>query len=431
MSVLEYLDKSGNLEELQNKIALVFAAFAGTLMIFLGISDYFIGLSAFIIGLKLTLAIPFFIGYWYMKKFGKYQLILNMMIGAGVMVIIFNYFENDGFDGPTLYTFFIFIVAIAILIKGAWKAIWLFLVTLTFSLLFYLEVYGFYSVPRIYTSLENRFWDHWITLIWCGLFVYAGVMVFIKNYQRQNFFLNQLRKENEINLEKLSDVNQKKNQLIALLSHDLKNPIATLSSTMEMVDRGEFDDDDMKQIFSELKNQSFHLNKVLNNTLSWVMTELDDRTFELKKLDPKDLMKEIRDTMLIQAERKNQRISLKIDGETEEIDLEENEIKIILKNLLDNALKFSQSDSTIELSLKVAPNMLRWEVQNEGPVIPENLRDELFEFKVKTSYGTNREKGTGLGLPLCKKIADKLEMKLGFEADGASRNIFFLERNLV
>ncbi|MAN88120.1 MAG: hypothetical protein CL555_15265 [Algoriphagus sp.] len=431
MSVLEYLDKSGNLEELQNKIALVFAAFAGTLMIFLGISDYFIGLSAFIIGLKLTLAIPFFIGYWYMKKFGKYQLILNMMIGAGVMVIIFNYFENDGFDGPTLYTFFIFIVAIAILIKGAWKAIWLFLVTLTFSLMFYLEVYGFYSVPRIYTSLENRFWDHWITLIWCGLFVYAGVMVFIKNYQRQNFFLNQLRKENEINLEKLSDVNQKKNQLIALLSHDLKNPIATLSSTMEMVDRGEFDDDDMKQIFSELKNQSFHLNKVLNNTLSWVMTELDDRTFELKKLDPKDLMKEIRDTMLIQAERKNQRISLKIDGETEEIDLEENEIKIILKNLLDNALKFSQSDSTIELSLKVAPNMLRWEVQNEGPVIPENLRDELFEFKVKTSYGTNREKGTGLGLPLCKKIADKLEMKLGFEADGASRNIFFLERNLV
>ena len=312
-----------------------------------------------------------------------------------------------------------------------WKAIWLFLVTLTFSLLFYLEVYGFYSVPRIYTSLENRFWDHWITLIWCGLFVYAGVMVFIKNYQRQNFFLNQLRKENEINLEKLSDVNQKKNQLIALLSHDLKNPIATLSSTMEMVDRGEFDDDDMKQIFSELKNQSFHLNKVLNNTLSWVMTELDDRTFELKKLDPKDLMKEIRDTMLIQAERKNQRISLKIDGETEEIDLEENEIKIILKNLLDNALKFSQSDSTIELSLKVAPNMLRWEVQNEGPVIPENLRDELFEFKVKTSYGTNREKGTGLGLPLYNKIADKLEMKLGFEADGASRNIFFLERNLV
>jgi two-component system sensor histidine kinase/response regulator len=431
MSVLEYLDKSGNLEELQNKIALVFAAFAGTLMIFLGISDYFIGLSAFIIGLKLTLAIPFFIGYWYMKKFGKYQLILNMMIGAGVMVIIFNYFENDGFDGPTLYTFFIFIVAIAILIKGAWKAIWLFLVTLTFSLLFYLEVYGYYSVPRIYTSLENRFWDHWITLIWCGLFVYAGVMVFIKNYQRQNFFLNQLRKENEINLEKLSDVNQKKNQLIALLSHDLKNPIATLSSTMEMVDRGEFDDDDMKQIFSELKNQSFHLNKVLNNTLSWVMTELDDRTFELKKVDPKDLMKEIRDTMLIQAERKNQRISLKIDGETEEIDLEENEIKIILKNLLDNALKFSQSDSTIELSLKVAPNMLRWEVQNEGPVIPENLRDELFEFKVKTSYGTNREKGTGLGLPLCKKIADKLEMKLGFEADGASKNIFFLERNLV
>ncbi|SFO55860.1 Signal transduction histidine kinase [Algoriphagus ornithinivorans] len=431
MSVLEYLDKSGNLEELQNKIALVFAAFAGTLMIFLGISDYFIGLSAFIIGLKLTLAIPFFIGYWYMKKFGKYQLVLNMMIGAGVMVIIFNYFENDGFDGPTLYTFFIFIVAIAILIKGAWKAIWLFLVTLTFSMLFYLEVYGYYSVPRIYTSLENRFWDHWITLIWCGLFVYAGVMVFIKNYQRQNFFLNQLRKENEVNLEKLSDVNQKKNQLIALLSHDLKNPIATLSSTMEMVDRGEFDDDDMKQIFSELKNQSFHLNKVLNNTLSWVMTELDDRTFELKKVDPKDLMEEIRDTMVVQAQRKNQRISLKIDGETEEIDLEENEIKIILKNLLDNALKFSQSDSTIELSLKVAPNMLRWEVQNEGPVIPENLRDELFEFKVKTSYGTNREKGTGLGLPLCKKIADKLEMKLGFEADGSSRNIFFLERNLV
>ena len=55
----------------------------------------------------------------------------------------------------------------------------------------------------------------------------------------------------------------------------------------------------------------------------------------------------------------------------------------------------------------------------------------FFEFKVKSSLGTRSEKGTGLGLPLCKKIADQLELGLGFEVDSDAGNVFFFKEILV
>lgn len=54
----------------------------------------------------------------------------------------------------------------------------------------------------------------------------------------------------------------------------------------------------------------------------------------------------------------------------------------------------------------------------------------LFQFKVRTSYSTNIEKWAGMILPICNKIADKLEMKLGFESQGDNLNVFYLERKI-
>ncbi len=119
-----------------------------------------------------------------------------------------------------------------------------------------------------------------------------------------------------------------------------------------------------------------------------------------------------------------------LNGPNLVVNLEAKEVKIILKNLLDNAIKFSPVGALIYLSLTTSDDKIRWEVRNTGKLIPEELRNHLFDFGAKSAKGTKNEKGTGIGLSLCKKIADHLGMRLGYLINESNENVFYLEIDL-
>ncbi|WP_075350439.1 sensor histidine kinase [Algoriphagus marinus] len=424
-------DLGNNLDQLQNRISLLFALLAGFLMIFLGLSDLVIGLDPFIIKAKFFFAIPYLVGFWVMWRYGYFQQIIQVMIFVGLILVAINYINNEGYQGPTFYTIFIFIVGIGILIKGWPKIAWLLFTFMLYSLLFYGEVHGWFIVPQHYPDLESLYWDHLITIWWTGLFSFLGIQIFLKNYRAQNDSLRLIQIERELAMKELDSLNTKKNQLIALLSHDLKNPIGMLGQTLELADKGLFEEGEMEGILKNLKNQSYHLSGVLNNTLNWVLAELEDKELETEKVSLYKFTDEMKEGMLSQAVVKNQTIEFKKSGNDLNIELEASEIQIILKNLLDNAIKFTPVGGEIEFELICSEKEVKWIVKNEGKEIPQKEEITLFDFKVKTTYGTLREKGTGIGLPLCKKIADKLAMELGFSRTDSGKNSFFLTKNLA
>jgi signal transduction histidine kinase len=417
-----------SLDLLQEKTTRIFALLSSALMLFLGFSDLVMGLQLEIVLFKFAFAIPFFAGYLIMKKLGRYQLVLSGMMVFAFVIIALNYYYNDGFEGPTVYTIFMLVMTITILFNGGLKYFWLIAAFLFFISLMYSDLLGGAEIVSNYLNSTARFGDHVITILWCCLFVFLGIQLFIFGYKRQNQVLTKVMEANKKANIELEELNTKKNELIALLSHDLKNPISTLNQTVELVELGGLEEGDFESVIKELKKQSFHLTNVLNNTLSWVLTELDQGVIVQEEVDLAKLNEEMVQTMQVQANQKGQVIVATEKGEVKTAQLEANEVKIILKNFLDNAIKFSPNGAQIELDLNSTNGSIRWEVKNEGPTVPLSLRDGLFEFKVRTSYGTNKEKGTGMGLPLCKKIADKLEMKLGFETQGDNLNVFYLER---
>lgn len=419
-----------SLDLLQEKTTRIFALLSSALLIFLGFSDLLMGLQFEIVLYKFAFAVPFLVGYLLMKKWGRYQLILSGMMVFALVIIALNYYYNDGFEGPTVYTIFMLFMTITILFNGWLKFLWLILAFVFFITLMYADLLGGVKIVSNYPDNTVRYGDHVITILWCCLFVFFGIQLLINGYRSQNIVLTKVMEENKKATVELEALNAKKNELIALLSHDLKNPISTLNQTVELVEIGGLEQDDFEVVIQDLKKQSFHLNNVLNNTLSWVLTELDQGVIAKEEVDLAKLNEEMVETMQVQANQKGQVIVARSNGAVENPLLEANEVKIILKNFLDNAIKFSPNGAQIELNLISNDNSIRWEVKNEGPVVPANLRDGLFEFKVRTSYGTNKEKGTGIGLPLCKKIADKLEMNLGFETQGDNLNVFFLERKI-
>lgn len=420
----------GNLEQLQQRIALYFVFLTFFAILFLGISDYFLDLNPVLNRVRLVYISLFLCFVFIMVRYRKFFLAMNLMLGLILVFTIINYLYNDGYQGPTLTNIFVFVVAVAIFFKKPLNLIWLVASMGSYLLLFYLEVESLIKVSKNYQSPRELFLDNAISIALCTIFIFIGIFLLIINYQKQHRILVDLKKENEIQLAELTALNSKKNELIALLSHDLRGPIGTLNATLDMVDQGILDKEDLSKILSGLKSQSFQLTQVLDNTLAWVISEMQVRETEKPETDIKKLGMLMVDTMGGQALSKNQRMVFELNGPNLVVNLEAKEVKIILKNLLDNAIKFSPVGALIYLSLTTSDDKIRWEVRNTGKLIPEELRTHLFDFGAKSAKGTKNEKGTGIGLSLCKKIADHLGMRLGYLINESNENVFYLEIDL-
>jgi signal transduction histidine kinase len=419
-----------NLEYIQRKIAMIFALLAFALLLVLVISDVILGMSPVIIWVKIGLALPFLAAYFLVSKYGKAQITLNVLLLLTHVVICFNFLYNDGSDGPTIYVFFLMLVLYSLMIQGWLKVLWFVCSLSMFFVLFYAEAYGYIEVENFYEGIQNQFLDHTFAILWISVFVFTVLHFFTKSYQNLNHLLYTIKQRQDQTLEEVKMLNDQKNKLIAILSHDLKNPIGMLHTTLGLVEKDAFEPGEMEQILSNLKGQTYHLNKVLNNTLSWVMTELEDTPIKLYQISLTELTEEMKDMMLVQAIEKNQTIEVSIEGEDLDISLEINEIRIILKNLLDNAIKFSPLNSVINLDLKIFKDKLSWSVCNKGATISPADQKVLFSFRARTSYGTKKEKGTGVGLPLCKRIADKIKYDLVYSTSEDQRNCFTLTKKL-
>lgn len=424
-------EDQGNLPQLQRQIAVMFVGLTLFTMIFFAISDYLLGLSSFLGKVRIVYILLFLGCFVLMVKFKRFFLAMNLMLGLVLIFSLLNYFYNDGFRGPTVFNIIVFVVAIAILFKRPFNLLWLVLSLGTYLTLFYLETSAKISVQSNYEDLSDLFWDNSISLTMCASFIFIGIFMVIHNYRKQNIALSQLRSENEKTLAQLSSLNEKKNQLIALLSHDLKGPVGSLETTLELVDQGMLNSEDLQAILSSLKKQSFHLSKVLDNTLTWVMAEMAEREVQMERVDLWEATREMGDVMQVQASRKNQTIEFSRVGENQEVELGVSEVKIILKNLLDNALKFSPVGENVRFILRLKPGEISWEVVNPGPPIPVEERASLFEFGRKNTVNAKREGGTGLGLSLCKKIADRLDMELSYSENEQGQNVFTLKKYLA
>jgi two-component system sensor histidine kinase/response regulator len=417
-----------SLDELQYRIATLFGILTLVSIVFFGVSDYILGLNPFIGKVRVLYGLLFLGCFCLMVQRIHFELAINLMVGLILTFSILNFFYNDGYLGPTIYNLLVYVVAVAIFFKKAQSIFWYAAAIGSYLLVFYLTISGLFPVVSNYGSEIDLFWDNALTIVGSSLFIFIGVTLLIVSYQKQHHAMLSLKQQNEQHLVELTALNEKKNRLIALLTHDLRNPIATLTTSLELAEQDILERDDWVQIFSGLKTQSIHLNHVLDNTLEWVSAEMDDRPAEQVLVRLSSFNEEIRKIMQIQAARKRQHVVVKMNGEDAELNLEVHEIQIILKNLLENAIKFSPVGAKIELSLHVNEQGLCWEVSNEGLPISEQVERGLFDFKAKASYGTDQEKGSGLGLSLCKKIAEKLQMDLGYQlVDG--KNVFYLKRN--
>lgn len=420
----------GNLEQLQRRIALIFVGLTFFSMTFFGVADYLMGLSPGLLKIRIAYILLFVASFVLIIKYDKYLLAMNIMLALILGFTIMNYLHNDGFRGPTIFNLYVFIVAVAIFFRKPLNLIWFTLSIGLYLVVFYLESTGQLQVEKNYGDFGDLFLDNSLTILITSIFIFIGVRIVVINYQKQNQALIKLKEANDKNLRELQSLNEKKNQLIALLSHDLKNPVASLAATLELVDLELISKEELGIILAKLKKQSVHLSHVLTNTLGWVVTEMGDNVPEPVMVNVFQITSETQELMEVQASKKHQHVEKIVQTLDLTLPIQKDEVKIILRNYLENAVKFSPEGATIYLEFQFDGNSFRWNVKNPGKVIATEVQSQLFDFNVKSSIGTQREKGTGLGLGLCKRIADKIGFKVGYERSADGFNVFYLEKEL-
>ena len=220
----------------------------------------------------------------------------------------------------------------------------------------------------------------------------------------------QIKKQNKT----LSDLNQTKNKLFSILSHDLKSPIASIQQVIEMLKYEGVSNDEMKIISEHLMMQVDSTSRLLNNLLHWSMTQLDGAKINMEDLFLEEILKDTVGAMILMIDNKQIEMINYQSDTNKKIHADIGHVRVILNNLLSNAIKFTPEKGTIEIQYSEGNKMLNLHIINSGSEIsPEKIEEILnFDKRLISEKGTVLEEGTGLGLLLVKQFLSDNNGKL-------------------
>jgi len=217
----------------------------------------------------------------------------------------------------------------------------------------------------------------------------------------------------------LQKLNADKDRFISILSHDLKSPFNSILGFSEVLteDIRKLNTDEIEDIAKNINKSARNTLYLLEDLLAWAMTQQGKIIFKPQKLSLADICKNILEILNPNAVAKNITINYYIADRIKvfaDIDM----IKTVLRNLISNALKFTNSGGTINVSSEENSENVTISISDNGVGIKAENIKKLFNIsEVITTKGTAEETGTGLGLLLCKEFVEKHGGKIWVESE--------------
>ena len=207
----------------------------------------------------------------------------------------------------------------------------------------------------------------------------------------------------------LQELNSSKDKFFSIIAHDLRNPFQSLLSSSELLatEIDSLSQDEIKFFSRGLNDSLKNLYILLEHLLQWSMMQRNMIEFNPVNLNLFDLVNKIIEISNQSAAKKKISISNNVDAGVfviADIDM----LRSVVQNLITNAIKFTQTEGLIIVSSANKDNFVEVSVQDTGIGLELEKSSELFKFSTRsTTNGTAGEKGTGLGLPLCKEFVEK------------------------
>ncbi|MEQ1797303.1 MAG: sensor histidine kinase [Lacibacter sp.] len=225
---------------------------------------------------------------------------------------------------------------------------------------------------------------------------------------------------------KLSQLNQVKDKLFSIVSHDLRNPLATMQSFLKLITEHheKLTEEERVKLFYEAQQSLDNLNELLYNLLQWSKSQMNLLQFRRDKLNIKSIVDTSVRLVQLHAHMKEVKISTNVEvGILAYAD--KDMVEFVIRNLLSNAIKFSHRSSEVQVRAFSADNLIHLEVIDDGIGISETKIKKLLEKNTSiTRRGTEKEKGTGLGLLVSKEFIEKNGGLLQIRSENGKGSVF-------
>ncbi len=297
------------------------------------------------------------------------------------------------------------------------------------------------------SKLENEAirlkWQFYISII-IIVFLVVLVIIFITTYRNKTKANKQLTSQNEIiehqseelkvtidQLQKsekeLEYLNKTKDKFFSIIAHDLKNPFNILIGYSDLL----LNETDLKKqpeefnkIVQSMNRTAEHSYSLLENLLAWARSQSGGLTVNFEKFNMAELINSNIEYYKEIASSKGINLFFKVEKQLHVL-ADKNMLNVILRNLIDNAVKFTVKDDRIDIISKMVDDKIKVSVCDSGKGISLEDQKKLFlidsDFKTK---GTANESGTGLGLLLCKEFVNKNNGEIFVESEEGKGSIF-------
>jgi two-component system, sensor histidine kinase and response regulator len=413
---------------------LAFLTFAGGLSGML--HGYWIRLPFLVVGLNIFFI--FFGGlFFYFSRVLKrnYENYLIYLLLIDSLVLGFMWFGNAGISGTIIYIYFgCMIVGLAL----TRRAILITSIILLVVLLVFMVEYYHPEWVTPYPNREAQFSDFIMAMVFTTLLIGFAVANLRKNYdferhkvEEQNHELQLLNEEisqqNESihsqNME-LEKLNQLKNRLFSMVAHDFRNPLNSFRNVLEMIEDEDLEAEEKAMINRQLAKEIQYTANFIDNLLNWTKNQMQGIQLEAVALNLYQIAEENIGLLRSQIQQKKLIIENHISPHC--LAKADNEmIKLVIRNLLSNAVKFSYEEGKIQLSSICEASEIVFKIEDLGKGISPEGQSRLFGKSFYFTPGTASEKGSGLGLMLCKDFVEQNGGKIWLESCENQGSIFY------
>ncbi len=228
-----------------------------------------------------------------------------------------------------------------------------------------------------------------------------------RSYNRLRYLSEELKEKNEKLAraeKKLSAESAMKTRILSVMGHDLRAPFASIAGLLKLIDDDMLSLDEARQITKQLSLQVEQALNNLSNMLAWSRLQLNEEGIIKEEFELCALMNEVVSVIIHAAKAKDLRVQVNCEGSVL-MYADENQIRSILGNLLNNAIKFSERGGLIVVEHIIGKDFHLISVKDEGVGLSKEAMESLNMGVSFTSKGTAGERGTGIGLSLVRDFA--------------------------
>lgn len=393
--------------------------------------NYLIGLP-YISIISLVTLIVFSFLYYRSRYMGKMGSTFVMFAITAHVLFIANFFFNSGINGPTDILMGLSLLLVLCVAPKSQQKFWLILNIAVVVALHTIQYRYPELAPDTYRDLPSRYFDMASAYIVVVVVIYFTITYLRRNYDHEKKIAadraasieeknHQIVDQNH----QLERINVERNKLMSIIAHDLRSPLSNIQNYLELVTEYDLDTDERRMVEGDLLKVTRRTIDMLGKLLMWSKAQMDGVNVKLSYVSLRESLFNTFELEKAIAAKKNISLTSEVDWDIK-IVADSDMLQLVIRNLINNAIKFTPHGGQIDFKAKKIGRECWLIIRDNGIGIPPAKQAELFSLRAASTFGTDNEKGVGLGLLLCKEFTELQGGRIWVESPESEGTVFYV-----